>query len=415
MILNKLGLISGLDVLWADNMARHNTLIFGSVIIIGIIGICAYPFSYAGDNVSEVEDNVSEELTGDAIGGGSEFVRNNPDLAYCDASRADIVAEDKEELLSAIKYAESGDIIFVDGTSAIDLTGTSEIGVPENVTLASDRGCNGSDGANLFKDDAEPDEAIFGTQGENITIAGFSLEGLGNNEEPHSRDETRAAGINVHHTGTEIYNNLIDNFVGRCIVGAGDDLHVHHNEISYCNQYGYGYGVAVHESTALIEANHFKHYRHAIAGSGESTEYEARYNIFGPGRTNSDVDMHGTEDTECSSSTGGSSGTNQYIHQNTFVAGETYGESGHAYIQIRGEPIEQTIIEKNWFKGDLEHRSVEERAIQQSKPEEGECSIWIDAEPEDYYSLEFNDNHYEDSEPDNCTIGAPRNECTKLG
>lgn len=351
--------------------------------------------------------------TAESIGGGQEFIQDNPHLGHCKPSSSDEIVYSREELISSLDSAGNGDVIFVDGDAEIDMTGEDELGVPEGVSVVSDRGCDGSEGALLFKDDAEKDQGIFGTRGGNVTISGLRLRGFGSSDEPHSRDKTRAAGINVHHDSVEIYNNVVDNFVGRCIVGAGDDLHLHHNEVSYCNQYGYGYGVAVHESTALIEANHFKHYRHAIAGTGSSTAYEVRYNRFGPGRTNTDVDMHGTTDTECSSSSGGEAGTRQHIHQNTFVAGETYRGSGHSYIKIRGEPIETSIIEDNWFKGDLKHRSTERRAIEQSKPEEGECNIWMDAEPEDYYSVQIAENHYDESEPSECIIGAPRENCRK--
>jgi len=389
-------------------MNKENKLFLGlTIIIITVILFMAY-LNYEEDSDQEPQLASMAE----SIGGGSGFVEANPGFAYCDSSGFETV-NTRESLVSALESASEGDTVFIEGDTEIDMTGEDELGVPEGVSVVSNRGCGNSEGALLFKNDAEKDQGIFGTRGDNVTISGLKLEGFGTSSEPHSRDKTRAAGINVHHSSAEIYNNVVDNFVGRCIVGAGDNLHIHHNEISYCNQYGYGYGVAVHESNALIEANHFKHYRHAISGSGSSTVYEARYNIFGPGRTNTDVDMHGTVDTRCSSQSGGDAGTSQHIHQNTFVAGETYSGSGHSYIKIRGEPIETSVIEHNWFKGDLKHRTVEERAIEQSKPEEGECNIWMGAEPEDYYGIQIRENHYKQSEPSECIIGAPRERCQK--
>ena len=43
--------------------------------------------------------------------------------------------------------AEAGDIIFILGGTELDLTGHTDIRVPGGVTIASDRGRSGSDGA----------------------------------------------------------------------------------------------------------------------------------------------------------------------------------------------------------------------------------------------------------------------------
>ncbi len=361
--------------------------------------ICA-PSGTSGDRSGSLDGTGIDG----AVGGGEEYVQATGQ-EFCQPPQGSTVVNSRGELVSALSSASSGDVVYIEGSAEIDMTGQSEITVPGGVTVASDRGCRGSDGAHLYKNDGQTDEGIFGTGGEGVRISGLHLEGYGPEDTPQSRSLTRAAGIMVNHDNTQIDNNIVTKFVGRCIVTTGD-AHVHHNEISWCNRLGYGYGVAVVGAEVLVEANHFYHYRHAIAG-GSGYTYYAHHNVFGPGKQSSDVDMHGSVDTECSSSTGGEAGIRQEVTHNTFVGGETYGGTGHAYIGMRGEPRDEAIVENNWFYP-LGDRPAE-RAVRQSKPEEGECQIFgTDSSP--FYSMTVNNNHYGEDEPD-CSIGAPRDGC----
>ena len=73
--------------------------------------------------------------------------------------------------------------------------------------------------------------------------------------------------------------------------------YIHHNNIHHCQRSGLGYGVALDEADAIIEANLFDWCRHAIAGTGSpGTSYEARYNIHLENASSHCFDMHGGGD-----------------------------------------------------------------------------------------------------------------------
>ena len=74
--------------------------------------------------------------TGNPIGGGAGYTRI---IAESD-TRVKYVVSTKDQLLTALKSAKSGEVIFVKGNANIDLTGTYGITIPEGVTLASNRG-----------------------------------------------------------------------------------------------------------------------------------------------------------------------------------------------------------------------------------------------------------------------------------
>jgi len=116
---------------------------------------------------------------------------------------------------------------------------------------------------------------------------------------------------------------------------------VHHNYIHHCRRTGFGYGVAVSNGSALIEANLFDYNRHSIAGARgyPVSNYEARYNIFEVHcDTGQSCDMHGGNDVSNASVPAG--GTIK-IHHNTFKA------IWNA-VNIRGIPTDQALVYNNW-------------------------------------------------------------------
>ncbi|WP_430404647.1 hypothetical protein [Fluviicola sp.] len=132
---------------------------------------------------------------------------------------------------------------------------------------------------------------------------------------------------------------------------SNNNNRIHHNYIHWNRQAGLGYGVAVNNGFALIQANIFQGNRHDIACSGSrntnNTGYEASCNIVQAGGTGHNFDVHG-EDSDSKPN----ASTFFYIHHNYFMdLGESNSETdSRQNIIIRGRPDNQCRIENNIFK-----------------------------------------------------------------
>ncbi len=209
------------------------------------------------------------------------------------------------ELLDVLDDEYTGskvNIVFVDGSYEIDLTGESSITIPGGITLASDRGYNGSSGALLYSDDySNPIVCLFTTLGDNVRITGLRLRG------PESVTGTR--GSTIYYTkaiktehDTEIDNCEIYDWKHSAIMLDEDaDTYIHHNYIHNNFSYGVCLGNTDPGGTieALIEANLFSQNDHSIAGTGNrGLSYEARYNLVLENHSSHCFDMHGARDFE---------------------------------------------------------------------------------------------------------------------
>ena len=155
----------------------------------------------------------------------------------------------KEELLSALKSAESGETVFVTGTAVIDLTGTPSVTIPAGVTLASDRGNSDSTGAlikrtqNLGGDWEEP---MFIAGGDNVRITGLQLEGEMRPQDDESvEDQYYLVGIYAENrTGFEVDNCEIRGWSWSGVSLREDtNAYIHHNYIHHNQARGEGYGI----------------------------------------------------------------------------------------------------------------------------------------------------------------------------
>ena len=241
--------------------------------------------------------------TGNPIGGGSGYsgiiTPTDPNVNYRVST--------KEELLSALKSAESGETVFITGTAVIDLTGTPSVTIPGGVTLASDRGNSDSTGAlikrtqNLAGDWEEP---MFIAGGDNVRLTGLQLEGEMKPQDDESvEDRYYLVGIYAENrTGFEVDNCVIRGWSWSGVsLRESTNAYIHHNYIHHNQARGEGYGTNLYGGTALIEANMYDYNRHDITGAGMSGEsYEARYNvILGKGNAigASHFDVHRDEET----------------------------------------------------------------------------------------------------------------------
>lgn len=246
-------------------------------------------------------------------------------------SDADITVRGREELIEALDSASTGDTVFVPGTAEIDLQNT-QYNVPSGVTLASNRGVNGSQGALLYTDN-EPWKLV--TINGNGRVTGIRLRG----QHPGDDTDTYSAGVGIQTFGAgEVDNCAIRGFSYAAIRSySGDGGHYHHNVISENNTGGYGYGVAARSGTPLIEYNYFNYNRHSVKSAGQNPGYIVRYNHFGPKATGTAIDAHEP------------AGIKYEVHNNIIEAVETTDGEPIPSIQVRGVPDDVYEIHNNWF------------------------------------------------------------------
>jgi hypothetical protein len=286
--------------------------------------------------------------TGNPVGGGSGY---SGIISTTDTSVKYVVST-KEELLMALRSVKAGETVFVHGNAVIDLTGTSSVTIPAGVTLASDRGINGSSGAIIKRTQnlgGGWEEPMFIVSGDNVRITGLQLEGeLKPQDEESVEDQYYLVGIYAEHrTGFEVDNCEIRGWSWSGIsLRENVNAYIHHNYFHHNQARGEGYGVNLYGGNALIEANLFDYNRHDVTGAGMSGEsYEARYNIIlGKGNAigASHFDVHQDEETGT-----GLAGNVYKIHHNTFEP------SIPMAVGIRAIPQTGVYIDHNIFKGSI--------------------------------------------------------------
>ena len=313
------------------------------------------------------------------IGGGEGYVNRVP-------TPDDTIAT-LDDLLDALGSAKSGDVVFVDGRAEIDCTQRVYIEelvieIPEGVTLASDRGADGSGGGMILSDTFATSPLIC-AMGPGVRVTGLRIAGP--NPKPcfehHNRSfrEGRgheyyykfptSSGIMTEHPGLEVDNCELGGWSLAAVkLSSGTDHHVHHSFIHHNPYNGLGYGVSHHTSSSLIEYNLFNHNRHSIAGSGKPPSgYEARHNVEIRYSVSHCFDMHGGRDRKDGTTIAGSW---MKVHHNTFRCPKVA-------VAIRGVPEDRAEIHHNWFyqkPGDLVVRSdgntsVTKNAFGMKKPQ----------------------------------------------
>ncbi len=295
------------------------------------------------------------------IGGGQGYVNT--------VSSGDIIAATLEELIEALAGAEAGQTVFIPADTEIDLTTFVYIEqlvleAPAGVTLAGNRGVEGSPGALLFSDALDTRVMIRAT-GPGVRITGLRIRGPNRKRylDHHRRAFGKGGdghayyykfptqrGIVTDDDGLEVDNCDISGF-GHAAVSltAGKNHHIHHNFIHHCQYNGLGYGISHDKSSSLIEYNLFDWNRHSIAGTGRpGCSYLARHNMELGVSLSHCFDMHGGRDRKDGTDV---AGTTIIIHNNTFRAPETP-------VVIRGVPQETCKVYYNWFTKHAPGRAV---------------------------------------------------------
>lgn len=316
------------------------------------------------DSTSVKVNGKTYGATGDdlgPIGGGPGYTRIVTD--------GDFRVKTLDDLLDALAKAESGQTVFLAGDAEIDLTALIYIEglvleIPEGVTLASNRGHEGSKGT-LLCSDALRTKVIIRAMGPNVRVTGLRLQGpnpkrymdhhrraFGPGGERHSyyyKFPTQD-GITTGHDNLEVDNCEISAFGHAGIaLRTGTGHHIHHNFIHHCQYNGLGYGISHNTASSLIERNLFDFNRHSIAGTGRpGCTYEARHNVELGTSLSHCFDMHGGRDRKDGTDVAGTTIT---IHHNTFAAPTTP-------VVIRGVPEDVCRVFGNWFQKHSDPRTA---------------------------------------------------------
>lgn len=276
--------------------------------------------------------------------------------------------KDLDELLAALKSIKKGEIIFIDGRAEIDCTDVVftegfQIKIPAYVTLASDRGYNGSEGA-IIRSENFATNPLINVLGPNVCITGLRIIGpdpktrLEHHNRAYNprRGDSKAqsgyyylfpnsTGIITNYGSLEVDNCELSGWSHAAIyLRGGDRHHIHHNYIHHNQRNGLGYGVCLgygKNVSVLMEFNLFDYNRHSIAGTGAlGNSYEARNNIELGYSLSHNFDMHGGKDRRDGTDI---AGERILIHHNTFMNPKVRP------IAIRGIPRGKAEIYNNWF------------------------------------------------------------------
>jgi hypothetical protein len=211
--------------------------------------------------------------TGQPIGGGEGYTAG-PKVSPSDHHSASLAS-----IQQALATAKPGDVVWIGSGMVIDLADAQLI-VPEKVTLAGDRGAQGSAGPLLTADMSKFEWRIKLKPG--ARLSGVRLQG----PNPLIRDIDALmpppSNYAIACVDAEVDNCEISQFQRGGIVHLRDSAHghIHHN---YLHDIA-AYPVLVANGSGdehIFEANRIEWAWHAIASNGSrGSGYTARYNIF---------------------------------------------------------------------------------------------------------------------------------------
>lgn len=301
------------------------------------------------------------------IGGGKGYTKI--------ITGGDYTVDSLETLIDALAKARAGQVVFIPGNLIIDMTtfiyiDKIKLNIPRGVILASDRGHNGSLGAQITSDSLDT-PGMIQIDGPDVRISGIRLQGPNPKRylDHHKRSFgtggpghtyyykfPTSRGITTKFAGLEVDNCEISAFSSAGVsLQAGGGHHIHHNFIHQCQYNGLGYGVSHDVAYSLIEYNQFNENRHSLAGTGRpGSGYIARNNVELGISLSHCFDMHGGRDRKDNTDI---AGTSLEIYNNTFFAPQRA-------VVIRGIPQEKCDVHHNWI---ITHKNAEEAVRAEEK------------------------------------------------
>lgn len=301
-----------------------------------------------------IPDQLSDFPT---IGGGDGYRPNRfrePDypcggrVARTDAN---YVVETADELERAINdRAGRGEVVWIPGDVAVDVTGLERLEPAPGVIVASDRGMGGSSGALLYT--ADNPFPLFKLSGADSRLTGIRFKApVTTHVEWDWRKE--GTGVSVRADDVEIDNCVFRGWGHACVeIGRGgfvDRTHIHHNHFVDNPMEALGYGTVVHHGDPLVQSNYFDYNRHAIAADGApDCSYTAQFNFCGPRTILAPFDMH--RENEVKENGGEQAGKRFEIVENVVMSQYRDSDSWPMVAAfIRGVPLEQSVIAHNQF------------------------------------------------------------------
>lgn len=283
-----------------------------------------------------------------------------------------------DEFIEALAKVKAGEVVYLEPDADVDCTTLIfaeklVLEIPGGVTIASNRGHEGSLGGIIYCD-AFTARPLMRTLGPNVRLTGLRLRGPDSKRRlDHHRRSFKPArgdrkaqhdyyykvpvseGIRTEFPGLEIDNCDVSGWSHAAIhLWDGGEHRIHHNTIHHNQFHGLGYGVCHGYGKApssLIEYNLFDYNRHSIAGTGKpGNAYEARHNVELGHANGHYFDMHGGGDRRDGTTIAGDW---LKITNNTFVRAE------HRVIAVRGVPRDKADIQRNWFC----HKAPDERLL----------------------------------------------------
>lgn len=331
------------------------------------------------------------------VGGGAAYDQ------CVDPELADWIVDSRDDLFAALDGSSDGAVVYVADDAEIDLTGESEITLRKDVTLASGRGRNGSDGGLLYTD--EFPRWLFRSRAAGVRITGLRLRGprtdyFDPREEFSDATAAYSCGLHLFGDTAEVDNCELFGWPHAAIAfGAREhstDGFAHHNAIHHNRMETLGYGLEIYDGWSRIEHTHFDANRHAITGFGYDTNgFVAQYNLIGPNPISHAFDMHRlSENISCEDERLAGKGVS--IRHNTFAYTEdALGRSQEA-VDVRGVPAEQSIVDRNWFAHEREPSGDRGEGVRQGI-EDPFCQLSVGP-----------NNHYGPTVPDAPGVGCPR-------
>jgi hypothetical protein len=332
------------------------------------------------------------------VGGGDGY---DPHL-----EQADTIVDSRSDLLSALDGATPGTVVYVANDAEIDLTGESSISLGTDVTLASGRGQDGSNGGLLYTDSYP--RWLFRSRATGVRVTGVRLRGprtdyFDPREECDEEEDAHSCGLHLFGDTAEIENCELFGWPHAAIAfgarGYSTVGHAHHNAIHHNRMETLGYGIELYDGCSRIEHTYFDANRHAVTGFGYATNgYEARYNLIGHDPVSHAFDMHrlseniNTDDPLLA-------GKSVSIYHNTVAYTEDILGRSQEAVDIRGVTAEQSVIDRNWFTHANPPATVSDRgeAIRQGIDDNTWKQLQVGP-----------NNHYGATVPDDPDVGCPR-------
>ena len=291
-------------------------------------------------------ENVELNGSGLAFAGGPGYYRP------VHPSEADytVSSDNWSTLKGYLESASAGETVYVTADVTIPRNSSEHpVNVNDGVTLAGDRGIDGSAGAAIHLDDLQDENGdgigVF-FLGQNNRVTGLRIRGP--EPDPIAWNGTLTKAFLVQESGCEIDNCEIYNWDGIGVQEYGGDGYVHHCDLHNNQAEGYGYGVAVYNGGhPTVQYCAFDKNRHSIAAaphdgtSGTVNGYTVEHCWFGPDSVYSVFDHHGAADT-----------TLMAIRNCTIEAG-----SGNTAVKLRHQESsdatpERLDVENVWFYHD---------------------------------------------------------------